>query len=267
VSSAVAADINITVTNDQPLSSTTGQGGLALAPVWFGVQGSSSFSVFQPGQSASAAITTLAELGDTSQVAASFSGTAQTTLASGGAIPQFLPGQSASTTLNVGDPTGSLYLNFAGMVVPSNDFFMANASALQIFGTSGNFLGTQTIQVYGANVWDADTEVTDVNNGPAFIAGQNALLGTQITGGAITSVLSEPTTSATYYNEFNGATTAAGYQLDTSSFAPGELVATITITSSAVPEPASVLLLGVGAIGFLAASKVIRSRKAAQAAC
>ena len=161
---AHADQIRITVTNDQP------GGGFALAPVWFGVH-NGSFDLFNSGSAASSQLETLAELGNTAAVTSLFAGNgAQTTLASGGALPQFLPGQSASTVLAVANPSVDRYLSFAGMVVPSNDFFMGNDNPLAhpIFDAAGHFNGPVTIQVFGANVWDAGTEVDNIAFGAAF---------------------------------------------------------------------------------------------------
>ena len=142
-SPAPGADIKITVTNDQPT------GGFSLAPVWFGVQ-NGSFNVFSPGSSASSQIATLAQFGNTAPLTSLFAGNGpETTLQSGGSLIQFLPGQSNSTTLNVSNPTVDQYLSYAGMVVPSNDFFQGNATPLQIFNSNGSFVGPITIKVYG----------------------------------------------------------------------------------------------------------------------
>ncbi|MGP0063070.1 MAG: spondin domain-containing protein [Isosphaeraceae bacterium] len=126
---AQADHIQITVTNNQAA------GGFALAPVWFGLQNSSTYSPFTPGSSASSAIATLAQFGNTAPLTAAFMGMGpETTLASADPnFKQFLPGESNSTTLNISNPGSDQYLSFAGMVVPSNDYFQGNATALQIF--------------------------------------------------------------------------------------------------------------------------------------
>ena len=182
---APGADISITVTNDQPA------GGFALAPVWFGVQ-NGSFNVFSQGSSASSQIATLAQFGNTAPLASLFAGNGpETTLKSGGSLIQFLPGQSNSTTLNVSNPTVDRYLSYAGMVVPSNDFFQGNATPLQIFNSNGSFVGPITIKVYGSNVWDSDTEQQSNSVALTFIQGQTPGSGTQITNGGITPFLTE----------------------------------------------------------------------------
>jgi len=251
-SPAPGADIKITVTNDQPT------GGFSLAPVWFGVQ-NGSFNVFSPGSSASSQIATLAQFGNTAPLTSLFAGNGpETTLQSEGSLIQFLPGQSNSTTLNVSNPTVDQYLSYAGMVVPSNDFFQGNATPLQIFNSNGSFVGPITIKVYGSNVWDSDTEQQSTSVALTFIQGQTPGSGTQITNGAITPFLAEPN-SAAFLQSIDGLTTVAGYQIS-HLFSANDLIDTITIAS--VPEPGSVVLLGLGVAGMLIAGQTVRSRKA-----
>lgn len=251
---ARADEIQITVTNDQPT------GGFALAPVWFGVQ-NGSFTTFTPGQAASSQIATLAQFGNTAPLTTLFNSQnvgVDTTLKSGGSLAQFLPGQSNSTTLNVSNPSADQYLSFAGMVVPSNDFFMGNATPLQIFNASGNFIGPVTIQIYGSNIWDSDTEAQSTSTALTFIAGQSPGTGMQITNGAVTSLFSESTAPG-FLQSILGDTTAAGYTI---SHVPtsDDLLATIQIAS--VPEPSSILILGIGIAGLLVGRKMAGTRAA-----
>ena len=246
-----ADEIRITVTNDQP------GGGFALAPVWFGVH-NGSFDLFNSGSAASSQLETLAELGNTAAVTSLFAGNgAQTTLASGGALPQFLPGQSASTVLNVANPSVDRYLSFAGMVVPSNDFFMGNDDPLAhpIFDAAGHFNGPITIQIFGANVWDAGTEVDDIAFGAAFIQGDNATDHTA-ENSVITPFLQDSNASS-YLSSILGETTAAGYMM-THVFSSADPIATIRISS--VPEPASIVTLSIGLGGALWLARGRRSR-------
>ncbi len=240
-----ASQIQITVTNDQP------NGGFALAPVWFGVQ-NGTFSPFTPGSSASSAIATLAQFGNTAPLMTLFESQnvgVDTTLTSGGSLIQFLPGQSNSTILNISNPSVDQFLSYAGMVVPSNDFFQGNATPLQIFNSNGSFVGPMTIQVFGSNIWDSDTEAQSITTALTFIQGQTPGTGTQIANGTITTVLPN---SAAFLNSINGLTTVAGYQI---SHIPtsNDLIATIQINS--VPEPASIALFGMGVIGLAVYSR------------
>jgi PEP-CTERM motif len=248
---ARASQIQITVTNDQPA------GGFTLAPVWFGVQ-NGTFNSFTPGSSASSAIATLAQFGNTGPLMTLFESQnvgVDTTLTSGGSLVQFVPGQSNSTILNVSNPSVDKFLSYAGMVVPSNDFFQGNATPLRIFNSSGSFVGPITIQVFGSSIWDSDTEAQSTTTALTFIQGQTPGTGTQIMNGRITTVLPN---SEAFLNSIDGLSTAAGYQI---SHIPtgSDLIATIQINS--VPQPASIALLGVGVIGLAVVSRSSGVRK------
>jgi hypothetical protein len=181
----------------------------------------------------------------------------ETTLTSGNSITQFLPGQSNSTTLNVSNPSVDQFLSYAAMVVPTNDFFLGNATALQIFNSSGSFVGPITIQVFGSDVWDSDTEQQSITTALTFIQGQTPGSGTQITGGSITPLLTEPG-AASFLQSITGLTTIAGYNI-THDFGANDLIA--TIENSSVPKPTSVVMLGIGAATLVVARRRARSRK------
>ncbi|MEM9825300.1 MAG: spondin domain-containing protein [Planctomycetota bacterium] len=87
--------------------------------------------------------------------------------------PVFDPGEIASIQLDLSDTLNQRYLSFASMVIPSNDAFVANLDPLAypIFDDTGEFLGPQTIVLYGRDVYDAGTEVNAVDGGPAFVVG------------------------------------------------------------------------------------------------
>lgn len=73
------------------------------------------------------------------------------------------PGETGSftVTLDASNPN-SRYFNFASMILPSNDFFIANGNerAHEIFDAKSNFLGAD-FTVIGSQVLDAGTEVND----------------------------------------------------------------------------------------------------------
>jgi hypothetical protein len=246
--SASGGEIQISVTNNQPT------GGFALSTVWVGLH-DGTFSTFSSGATASPALEAVAELGDSTMLKAAFTGHGvQTTV---GATPN-LPGTTVSTVLNVLNPGASQFLSFAAMVVPSNDLFMGNADpkALQIFDAAGNFLGPKTIQIFGANVWDAGTEVDNINSGAAFVVGDNAT-DHVAENGTVSPVFGGNTDLTSYLNSILGVATPAGYDIS-HVISPGDLVATISI--SAVPEPSAMILLSTGIAGVIFSAQRFRAR-------
>lgn len=239
---AARADvIQITVTNNLP------SGGFAITPVWFGMH-NGTFDLFNPGDPASTSLRAVAELGDTGPLMTAFTGMGpQTTLTSGGAIPPFLAGNSNSVSLNVMNPATTRYLSFASMIVPSNDLFVGNPNplAFAIFDATGAFAGPRTIQIFGSNVWDAGTEVNSITNGAAFVTGINAMLGTPENG--VVRLFFDDPNAASYLASINGVSTPGG--TISSLFGPADLIATIRI--GVVPEPSSLVLVGLGLCGLI----------------
>ena len=246
---STAAQVKITVTNNQEA------GGVSLTPVWLGIH-DGTFVTFTPGATTGPDWEALAELGDTGPITAAFAGQgAQTTLFGPG---PFLPGTTNSTTLDVADPSTLRYLSFGTMVVPSNDLFLGNGdpTAITLFDAGGNFLGPQTITLFGRNVWDAGTEVNDITDHPAFVAGVSAVGGTDENG--VAGLFFDRADAASYVSSLIGIDTAAGYTI-TNGFNPSSRLLTISIT--AVPEP-STITLGLAGLGLgLVVSRVKRSRR------
>ncbi len=141
------------------------------------------------------------------------------------------------------------------MFVPSNDLFLGDDDpmAVALFDASGNFLGPQTINIFSSQVWDAGTEVNDITDGVAFIAGSDATLGTT-EGGNISLFLDRPDAAA-YLATILGQTTPVGYDIS-HVLTDGDLIATIQIQQ--VPEPGTLVL---GAIGAAAMLVCVRRRR------
>ncbi len=231
-----AAQINVKIENLQSA------GGFSFTPFWLGVH-DGSFDVFDSGQPASSltGITSIAELGDTAPITSRFSseqpGGTQTTFAESNGPPVFSPGEMDMTTLDVTSPMTYRYLNYASMVVPSNDLFVGNDDGIMLFDGSGQFAGPIVIDIYGGDVYDNGTEVNDITDGPAFVAGQVGTEGTDETAN-IRSFFTQAG-DETYISSILGVSTPAGDV--TTGFGDQTLLGRITIT----PEPTSLVSLGV----------------------
>lgn len=170
---SVPQAITVTVENLAPTDGTL------IAPMWIGFH-DGSFEVFDSGAPANAVLERLAEDGEagplTTAFADSSAGSVQGTIASGGPVPPFAPGQRMRMTFLV-DPMApsSRFLSYAAMVIPSNDAFIGNDSptAIRIFDDAGNFLGA-SVEVAGEMVHDAGTEVNDEAAANTAFLGQAA---------------------------------------------------------------------------------------------
>lgn len=238
-----------------------GAGGFSFTPLYFAFQ-DGNFDAFSTGQAASAGLELLAEEGNPSGLAAerlavSPGSQGGTIAAPGNGIPPVDPGESNSVTVDV-DGGLNRYFTFLSMILPSNDTFFGSADPLGIvlFDDFGNFLGDRVIDVTGAQIYDAGTEVNDPANGPAFVAGQNITAGAA-EGGKVQL--------AQDLSAFAGVNTPLGvidgnaidFTADPGNFA----VVRITITEVApVPLPAGAVLLlgGLGALGGLRARRKAR---------
>ncbi|MEP3248144.1 MAG: spondin domain-containing protein [Sneathiella sp.] len=159
-SAAHAVSVKVTVTN------LAGTGGFALTPLYTAFH-NSSFDAFNEGDKASAGIEQLAELGDPSdvrdiRVETQPSSVGGVIAAAGNGVPPIEPGESASAVFQLNAQDHSLF-TFLSMILPSNDTFIGSDDAIQIFDAGGNFLGDQTINVTGADIYDAGTEINDAS--------------------------------------------------------------------------------------------------------
>jgi hypothetical protein len=249
---AYAFDVRITIENLAPTQPT----GLYLAPVWLGFH-DGSFDLFNSGTAASPAIEQVAELGASGLLQASFSSLQptgwQTVLnnPSGPGPGIYAPGTRNALTVSL-DPLFNRYLSWAAMVVPSNDSFIANANPMlaQLFDGLGNFAGAQSWTILASQIWDAGTEVNDPDNGPAFLAGSDAMLGAAENG-----VIHAQTAQG--LASFVGRTTAAGTIL-------GQTITGdpfVRISIEPVPEPSTYGLMAAGVLLGLVGYRARRARR------
>jgi hypothetical protein len=260
--------VRVRLTNRAPANGTF------LTPLWVGFH-DGSFDLYDPGLAVSPAFERLAEdgstrLADTPLPSISEAFRAGPAGAAGGVDdgipdnvgfrrPGFMllpPGQSVEKTFLL-DPTdpGTRFFSYAAMVIPSNDFFVANADprAFPIFGPGGR--SGADIAIGGGQVREAGSEAGDeVPANTAFFgqAGDNVGVpedGVVTFAGGYNArgsggVLDDPRFA-------NADFTAAGYQ-----------VARIEVT--VVPLPPAVLP-GLVVLAALAGSSLWRRRAAAAA--
>ena len=237
VAAATADDITVTIENTQA------DGGFAFTPFWLGFH-DGSFNMFNSGEMAGnfMGVEALAELGDTTPISDRFANQApagvQTTLVQPDAAPVFTPGESASASFSL-DAVDNRYFNYGSMVVPTNDLFVGNGNALELFDDNGDFVGPLTIELYGSNVYDAGTEVNNILDGGAFVQGVDGTAG-EAEGGVIRLFFDDPA-APDYLNSILGVTTADGGTI-TTTFGEATLLGRISI----VPAPGAAALFGLG---------------------
>ena len=152
----------VTLENAQPSRGTF------LTPIWIGIH-DGTFDSYDGGSPASVPlggneIEALAEDGNNGPITETFDaltgGAPQVSGVTGPGGP-LAPGDRASVTLNV-DPAIDRYFSYASMIIPSNDFFIANGNPLahELFDSNGAFVGEDFI-VSGDETNDAGTEVNN----------------------------------------------------------------------------------------------------------
>lgn len=175
-----ATTLNIKVTNNQ------GADGFAVTPLYTAFH-DGLFDAFDVGEGATRGLETIAETGrpgpatDSSTIAFERVGVDGDSV--GGVVntsagpPPIQPGEIASIDVTV-DPLENVFFTFLAMLLPSNDTFIGNDDqmAYQLFDATGAFLGPQTINVTGEDVYDAGTEINALL-GSAFVAGEDISLG------------------------------------------------------------------------------------------
>jgi hypothetical protein len=240
-SSALAVDVRVTIRNLSPDSS------VALSPFTLAAH-DGTFDAFDAASLASAGVEDVAELGagtnyGAEATAAQATAVVATAIATQGGFGPgiFRPGASGSIVLSL-DPTLNRYLSYGSMVVPSNDSFLGNDSptAVELFDAGGTFVASN-FTITGDRIWDAGTEVNQLL-GSAYVVGQDATMG-DAEGGTV-----HLANLATQFAAYLGSSTPAG---ETFSVVPSPTAAVASFSFSVVPEPASLALAGLGALGFV----------------
>jgi Ca2+-binding RTX toxin-like protein len=210
--SMTETQITISIENLAPANGTS------LTPFWFGLH-DGNFDTYDRGRPASPGVERIAEDGTTTAITQEFNqagfGKVQGVVA--GASGPIAPKETARFTVAVSNnDVQNAYFNYAAMLLPSNDFFVANGNerAHRIFDEQGNFLGAD-FTVLGSNVLDAGTEVNDEIPANTAFFGQQAPNTGVAENGVVTiakgfipggAILSDPRFA-------NGDFTAAGYRV------------------------------------------------------
>jgi hypothetical protein len=244
---AASVQLQVTIQNNAPI------GGVAITPVWVGFH-DGSFDSYDSGSPASAELESLAELGMTGPISDLFAGTmsdgrVQGAIANGGPL---FAGGSATQEFTVDDAGANTYFSYASMVLPSNDFFVANGDPFA-HSLSSLFNGTATTISFNigavGTVNDAGTEINDFlfspGNGIGGIPDGDPMGGAD-EGGVISNVIGDP--FAGFLN--NPGTGAALNFNDLATYANGIATVTISVVPAPVPLPAA-LPLAISAIGGL----------------
>ncbi len=261
--------VRVTVTSNAPTN------GVALTPLWFGFH-DGSFDSYNGGLSSQPGLERIAEDGDFGQISSDFLGNytyidnssgmavSDTVAASqlggrqdgvlfgdaNGTPPPIQPGEFATSTIFSIDATDNQFFSYAAMVLPSNDFYVANGNPEQwdlssIFGGGSISFDIGTV----GTVNDAGTEINDFANAPGnplfgIDAGQTLADQGDPENGVNANVIGDP--YAGFLNTPTGVDFGPLNFNDASQYANG--IATITIT--AVPEPTSLGLISLGLGGL-----------------
>lgn len=248
---AAPVKVQVTVTSNVPV------GGVALTPVWVGFH-NGSFDSYDGGSPAAGALESLAELGMTGPISDVFAGTlvgdpiegrVQGTIADGGPI---FDGGAPSMTFTLDDSGANNYFSYASMVLPSNDFFIANGNPTAHDLSSLLNGSVNTISFNVGNVGtinDAGTEVNDFAfspNPPPFGLPEGNAPGGVDENGVITNVVGDP--FAGFANIPGGFDTSILNFNDAALYANGLATITFNVVPAPVPVPAA-LPLAISALG------------------
>ena len=249
---AAPVQIEVTVTSNVPA------GGVAITPVWVGFH-NGSFDSYDGGAPAASALESLAELGMTGPISDVFAGTligdpvdgrVQGVVADGGPI---FSGGAPSAIFTLEDNGANNYFSYAAMILPSNDFFIANGNpaAHDLSGLLNGSVDTISFNIgTPGTVNDAGTEVNDFAfspNPPPFGIPAGDAPGGADEGGVITNVIGDP--FAAFLSQPGGDLSILNFN-DAGLYPNGIATVTLSVVPAPVPVPAA-LPLAVSALGGL----------------
>jgi hypothetical protein len=249
---AHALSVEVTVTSNAPI------GGVYLTPVWVGFH-DGSFDSYDGGTPSLPALEALAEDGNTGPISDVFAGTLVGDPVAGrvqGTIGGLLaPGQTVSQTFDISADGANTYFSYASMVLPSNDYYVANGNPLA-HSLQAIFDGLVDEIVFNigtpGTVNDAGTEVNDfatsAGNGLFGLpGGQTGPNQGADQGGVNANVVGDP--FAGFLNIPGGIDLALFNFNDVALYGDG--IATVSIRVVPIPAALPLMACGVGALGFL----------------
>lgn len=268
-----ALDVEVEITNNAPT------GGVVLTPVWVGFH-DGSFDSYNGGLSSQVGLERLAEDGNNSVISADFlggytyvdSGTSARVLtgqtsgrvdgtigSTDGSPPPVQPGETVTRQFTIDADGSNRYFSYASMILPSNDFFVANGNPFahdlsSLYDGEGEI--TFVIGLPGT-VNDAGTEQEDFDFAAPPLGGLQGLfpqVGFDGDDGQIAPNQSSADDTLAIQNvsgdPFADFLNADGLDLSQLNFNDASLytngIATVTIR--VVPEPTSLALIGLGGL-------------------
>ena len=254
MNTAIAAPLQLEVT----VTSNVPAGGVAITPLWVGFH-NGSFDSYDEGSGAAAALESLAELGMTGPISDVFSGTlignavdgrVQGVVADGG---PFFAGSSASSIFTLDDNGANNYFSYAAMVLPSNDFFVANGNpaAHDLSALINGTVSSISFNIgMAGTVNDAGTEVNDFAfspNPPPFGIPAGDPTGGVDEGGVVTKVSGDP--YAAFLSQPGSDLSVLNFN-NAALYPNGIATINLSVVPAPVPVPAALPLI-ISAIGGL----------------